>query len=55
MRFAGLLAFAAVILAVIVTVAPKATIFVHEASADAYTVDFFGVAQAPSDQTAEMR
>ena len=40
MRIAGLLAFAAIMLAVIVTVAPKATVMGNDLSSEVYGISF---------------
>jgi hypothetical protein len=45
MRIAGLMSLAAVMLAVIVTVAPKATMMTNEVSSEVYGIAFFA---APS-------
>ena len=41
MRIASLFGLAAVMLAVIVTVAPRATLMTNEMSAEVYGIDFF--------------
>jgi hypothetical protein len=45
MRIAGLMGLAALMLAVIVTVAPRATVLTSDVSAEAYVIDFFTSAQ----------
>ena len=50
MRIAGLFGLAAVMLAVIVTVAPKATLMTNEVSAEVLGIDF--MTGAPPVQTA---
>jgi heme/copper-type cytochrome/quinol oxidase subunit 4 len=43
MRIAGLMGLAAVMLAVIITVAPKATMMTNEVSSEVYGIAFFAV------------
>lgn len=45
MRIAALFGLAAVMLAAIVTVAPRATLMTNEMSAEVYGIDFFTAAQ----------
>src|SRR5205085_6292751 len=51
MRIAGLMGLAAVMLAIIVTVAPKATVMTNEVSSEVYGIAFFAM-QAPMQTVA---
>jgi hypothetical protein len=55
MRIAGLLGLAAVILAIILAVSPKATVLTNDVSAEVYGIDFTASPQSSEKQTAQAR
>lgn len=55
MRIAGLLGLAAVILAVIISVSPKATVLTNADSAEVYGIDFMAGPKPSEKLTAQAR